>query len=288
MKFFKIISVFLIFVICLCSFSGCESFKKAYPTTVAGVEIDKVPQKVAVLSDAAASYITTLGYGSYLFGAPTSFVKNNKSNTALVDIGSPLTINEKDLLALSPDVFIVSTGLSAELTNKLNLKNIKIIKLETPKTYDEIKNYYCELIKLFVGEKEYENVKTSFFAKMDAKIESIKSANKSTDEKVVVFVEDDFVVTGDTLAGSLLSKIGVDNLAKQSLDYKMPKQDIAIANPDVIFCAKGSADAILKDEAFKEVNAIKNMQVYETDITGLLYGCDGFAALQDMVTYINK
>ncbi len=288
MKFLKIISIFLIFVTCLCIFSGCESFKKAYPTTVAGVEVDKAPQKVAVLSDAAASYITTLGYGSYLFGAPASFVKKNKSNTALVDLGSPLIINEKDLLTLSPDALIVATDLSAELTSKLNSKNIKIIKLETPKSYDEIKSYYSELIKLFVGEKEYENVKTSFFAKIDTKLESIKSANKSTDKKVVVFVEEDYVITGDTLAGSLLSKIGVNNIAKQSIDYKMPKQDIAIANPDVIFCAKGSADAILKTEAFKEVNAIKNAKVIETDITGLLYGCDGFAALQDMVTYINQ
>lgn len=288
MKFLKIISIFLILTICLTCFSGCEALKKAYPTTVAGVEIDNAPQKVAALSDASAAYITTLGYGSYLFGAPTAFVKKNKQNTSLVDLGSPLLVKEKDLLALSLDVIIVANDLNAELTNKLSDKDIKIIKIKTPETYDEVETYYSELIKLFVGEKEYENVKTSYLQKMEEKIQTIKTANSGNQKKVAVFVEKDYVVTGDTLAGGLLNMVGVNNIADKSNNYKMAKEEIASANPDIIFCAKGNADVILKAEAFKEVSAIKNTKVYEIDITGLLYGCDDFAALQDMVTYINQ
>lgn len=288
MKFLRYLCLLLAFLMCFISFSGCEAFKKPYPVTVAGVTVESAPQKVAVLTDAAASYITTLGYGSYLFGAPTTYVNKNKSNSALVDLGSALLVDEDALLELSPDVLITSNDLSTGLNDKLTLRNVKVIKLKTPETYDEVKNYFAELIKLFVGEKEYEEVKTTFLTEMDNKLKTIKAANTNTDKKVAVFVEQNFVVTGDTLAGSLLDMAGINNIAKDGENYIMTKEIVASNNPDIIFCAKGTVESILKADAYKEVTAIKNAAVYEIDVTGLLYGCDGFAALQDMVTYINQ
>lgn len=287
MKFLKIISLMVVFVLCIMAFSGCTLFEKDYPVDVAGVTVNKMPERVAALSQSAASSISALGYGEYLVGAPSAFLTGEE--TGIVDLGNPLMPNEEALLELSPDVLVVSEALTTDLMDRLALRGVTVITLKTPTQYSEVAPYYTELSKLFIGKKKYLETADPFNASMENSLSELKASNAAITKSVVVFIDGDFVATGDTLAGQALAKAGIKNIAESSTDYVMTTENIATANPDVIFCSSGMSNAILTNEAYKEINAIKNAAVYEVDVFALSFAGDGFiAALQDMSTYLKQ
>lgn len=287
MKFLKIISIMVVFVLCMTAVSGCSLFEKDYPVIVGDITVKKMPERVATLSQSAASSICALGYGDFLVGAPSAFL--SEGQTGITDLGNPLMPNEEALLELSPDVLLVSEELTAELADRLVLRGVTVIMLETPDQYSEVAPYYTELSKLFVGKKKYTQTAEAFNSAMENSLSELSLGNQSVAKSSVVFIDSGFVATGDTLAGQALAKSGIKNIAEGYKDYVMPIEDIVTANPDVIFCPVGMSNSILTNEAYKDITAIKNAAVYEIDVFALSYAGDGFiAALQDMSTYLNQ
>ncbi len=287
MKFLKIFCFLIVFA-CVCTgISGCALFERDYPVEVGGVEIKVLPERVATLSEAAASSIWALGYKSYLIGAPTTFITDDM--VGVTDLGTPIMPNEKALLELAPDVLITATKLSESLTEQLRLRDVKVLTLPTPETYSEVEPYYTELAKLFLGKKKYEEAVSVFWGETERVLSELKTANASLQKKAVVLLEAGYVVTGDTLAGEALEKVGIKNIAVDAKNYQMKKSEVVEANPDVIFCMPGMSDAIFADKDYKKTTAVTEAAVYEIDWIALCYAGEGFAGtLQDMSTYMKQ
>lgn len=287
MKFLKFFCFFIVFALVCTGVSGCSLFERDYPVEVGSVEIGALPERVATLSEAAASSIWALGYKSYLVGAPTSFITDDM--TGVTDLGTPISPNEKALLELAPDVLITATKLNESLNEQLRLRDVTVITLSTPETYSEIEPYYTELAKLFLGKKKYEEAVSVFWGETERVLSELKTANTSLTKKAVVLLEEGHVVTGDTLAGEALEKVGIKNIAKGAKNYQMQKSEIIKANPDVIFCMPGMSDAIFSDNDYKKTTAVTEAAVYEIDWIALCYAGEGFAGtLQDMSTYMKQ
>lgn len=271
----------------LCILSGCSLFEKDYPVTVAGVTVKHAPESVACLSEGAASAVSALGYGSYLTGAPSEFITGEEDG--LADLGSAVMPDQEAVYSLSPDVLITPLELSDSFKEGLELRGITVIVLATPEKYSDIAPYYTELAKLFLGKKKSTETAETYIGEMNRNIADLKARNTGISKKAVVFIEDGFVVTGDTLAGQAMEQAGMVNIAAEETGYMMSAVAIAEANPDVIFCAAGSSEAILKNETYAAVTAIKNGAVYEIDTAALAFAGEGFCAvLQDMSNYLKQ
>ncbi len=284
LKKIKIISIILIVLLLLLSFVGCDD--TGFPVDIDGQKINNPPQKIAVLSEQAASAICALGYKDYLSGAPTEFVKANNLN-GVADLGESSYIDFEKLCNLKPDIVISPKEIDESNMEKLNLRDIQVIVLSTPTSYLELAPYYKALSKIFLGEKRYVDAYDVFTEENERQIKQMKQQNSLVDAGVVVFVEEDFVVTGDTLAGEALSKIGVNNIAQSGTDYTYSAENIKNADPQIVFCSKNSSEKIINNENYKNLTAVKQGRIYEIDMTALLYGGEGFiVTLQEISNYL--
>lgn len=288
MKYRKSLCVFLIVMLLTGLMSGCSLFEKDYPVTVGDVTVNSLPQSVACLSEGAASAVSALGYKSYLTGAPAEFIGDD-TETTLVDVGNATKPNEEAIFTLAPDVLITPLQLNSSFADELELRGITVIVLTTPTQYSDIAPYYGELARLFLGKKKSEETAEIYIGELERNLDELKTQNASLTKKAVVFIEDDFVATGDTLAGQALERAGIVNIAADATGYIMNAADIAAANPDVIFCTQGDGEAVLQNAAYKEVTAVQNGAVYEIDTVPLVFAGEGFyAVLHDMSNYLKQ
>lgn len=280
----KLISSFLCLLL-LITFSACA--QKGYPVTFGETEINSSPERVVILSSSVASAFSAMGYGEFIVGAPKEFIDAEQSSA--VDIGSEYELYEKTIVALKPDLIVTSFELSSSFKNTLEEENIPLINLIAPTTYEELDNYYSDIAKIFVGMEKYSEVKDEFVATVNTAFEKLNSQNRNISKKVVVYIESGFVATGDTFSGQVLEKAGITNIASDKTNYMMSAVDIVAANPDVIFCPKGTGDSIMTNDVFKEVNAVKNASVYEVDVSSLIYaGKNMTSVLEEMTNYLSK
>jgi ABC-type Fe3+-hydroxamate transport system substrate-binding protein len=270
----------------LFAFSGCALKKeKGFPVTVGGTEISEPPKTVATLSEQAASSICALGYKSYLVGAPSEFLTTDMPG--VTDLGPSMDIDHEALYKLAPDVLIVPGELLESIQENLNSRNIKTVLLKTPTTYNEIAPYYEALSKLFLGSEKYKEAYDPYITESERIISDVKKSLNGVNKKVLLYIEEGFVATGDTIAGQAMQKAGMINIAAEETNYMMSFADIKNANPDIIFCAKGSSKIFLESESYADLTAVKNGAVYEVDANALVYASEGFAAtLQSMSKYI--
>ncbi len=286
MKNIRFLVAVIAIIALLFAFSGCAAKKeKGFPVTVGGIEITEPPKTVATLSEQAASSICALGYKSYLVGAPSEFLTTEMQG--VTDLGNSMDIDHEALYKLAPDVLIVPNELLESIQENLNSRNIKTVLLKTPTTYDEIAPYYEVLSKLFLGSEKYKEAYDPFIGENERIIGDIKNSLNGVAKKVILYIEEGFVATGDTVAGQAMQRAGIINVAAEQSNYMMSFADIKEANPDIIFCAKGLSKTFMESDNYSELTAVKNGAVYEVDASALVYASEGFAAtLQSMSKYI--
>ena len=259
MKNIKFLSIFMVLLLLIFSFAGCGE-ESGYPVTVGGAEITEAPKKVAVLSEQAASAIYSLGYKSYLVGAPSEFLTTERPG--VTDLGNSMFIDFEKVYELAPDILIIPGELVESVRANLKSRNIEVVLLKTPTTYSEV--------------SESERI-----------ITETKASLSGVTKRVALFVEEGYLATGDTIAGEAMKKAGMLNIADAETDYMMSAKEIREADPEVIFCPEGLSEAIMEFEAYKDITAVKNAAVYEVDVDALVYASEGFAAtLQSMSKYL--
>ncbi|MBO5105799.1 MAG: ABC transporter substrate-binding protein [Clostridia bacterium] len=284
MKIIKILSAILSILFLISAFSGCRE-ENGFPVTVGDTEITEPPKTVAALSEQAASAIYALGYKSYLVGAPAEFL--NTEIKGVTNLGEAMFIDFEAVYELSPDVLIIPAELTNSVKENLKARSIKTILLKTPTKYDEVAPYYAALSKLFLGEEKYIEAYDPYIGENERIISETKASLSGNNKRVALFVEEGYVATGDTIAGTAMERAGINNIAATQTDYMMSLADIKAADPEVIFCPEGLSETILGADSYKEITAVKNGAVYEVDVEALVYATEGFAAtLQSMSKYL--
>lgn len=284
MKNIKFLSIIMSVVTLLFVFAGCN-LDDGYPLTIGGAEITKQPETVAVLSEHTASAIYALGYKTYLVGAPSEFLTSEIKG--VTDLGGTMFIDFEKVYELSPDVLITPAELTDEVKENLKSRNIKTVLLTTPTNYNEVAPYYEALSKLFLGVEKYVEAYEPYIGESERIINETKTSLNGVTKRVALYVEEGYLATGDTIAGQVMEKAGMVNIAAEKTDYMMSFADIKAADPEVIFCPAGLSEIILKEEMYKEITAVKNAAVYEVDVEALVYASEGFAAtIQSMSKYL--
>lgn len=266
----------------------CSSCTPAgYPVEFGQTKISSPPKRVVCLGEQAASWVSYLGYGEFLVGAPEIIIESDKLTAT--DIGTPLNIYKETVVSLKPDLVITSFALESDFSNTLREKEVPVITFENPKDFKELEEYFKQIIKLFEGEKQtakkFEEKNSAF----NASVTEIKNQISGVQKNALVFLEEGFAATGDTFSGSVLKAFGIKNVGENGKNYKLSNEEVTAQNTDIIFCKKGMGDMLIKNEAFKDITAVKNAKVYEVDTTGLVVGgAKMFSAVGQITNYLKK
>lgn len=252
-------------------FTGCSSGEpkntnESYPVSVAGIEFEKSPERVVVLSDSLADVILATSYEIKLYGRSSECTQHELKS--LPEVGSKNTPDIEKIKALTPDLIMCDSELYDGFTQEMNKINAKVLVLPLAKTRTELENLYGNVGCIFGGGSKGLEKAAAAVKKILLSVDDI-TRQISNDENYItacyMFDNNDKVATGDTFAGKLFEFAGAVNVAEGNTGNLMTKEDLKIANPSFIFCATGCKDSILNTPEFAGIEAINSGKVFEIE-----------------------
>ena len=197
---------------------------------------------------------------------------NNKYKDLITfDLASP---DAEKLIALNPDIVLVnSLSLFSGSEALDNLKSIGICVIVVPysETISDIENDILFISSIFNKYEEGRKIADN----MNANIEKIKLISSSITNKKRVYFEigsmPSFYSFGtNVFLNEMIDIIGAENIFKDRNSWlNVSEESIIHANPDVILTSvnyiDNPEDEILNRAAWKNINAVKNKEVYYID-----------------------
>ena len=243
--------------------SGCGDDN--YPVQVANYTISKEPGSVVVLDADAADIMAYMDYDKKIKGRSEAVTQDELKSVPVVgpDISR--------LAELEPDLIFASNDLDSEYVNKLEDKDIKVIRLQAPQSASEIKTNYRTIGKIFGGKanggKRGEEYCDKFFDELEKQKE--KAEEKSgAGVKTMCYL----YLNGDKLAMLINDSAGLNVLDYTNcMDIPVTNPaandltaTIAGANPTCIFYdTDATLQAIKADQHLSKINAVKNNRLMQ-------------------------
>lgn len=258
--------------------------KSSKPTKdCAGNDIT-IPDDVERIVSMAPSVTQTLidfGYADKIIACDTYSGFSALSESLNPDIPQfdMMSPDNEAIIALNPDI-VFTTGMSyandEDVYSALKSSGVCVADIPSPDSIDGIKED-LQFIADAIGASA---VAKSVIEKMDDFSDSVEKISKEISEKKTVLYimsvptpdyPDVYTCGKGTYMDEIFTMIGAENVAGD-IDYQWPslsEEDIISKNPDVIIVGdtytENPVDAIMAIDAWKDVSAIKNSEVYAID-----------------------
>lgn len=253
-------------LITACGSSSSSDTTVAVDTSVA-VE---APQRIVSLSATATEMLYAIGAGKQVIAVD----EYSNYPADAVALGTKLNAFEPNIEAIAaytPDLVIISNDM-ASVTERLNALDIKVWVGAAPATIDDAYAQITQLGAATGHADEASQLVTSMKDDISAAVDGVKAPAGTT-----YFYELDdtyYSVTSNTFIGSLLSSLGLTNIAdgvEAGNDYPQLNAEALIkANPGIIFladtkCCAQTAATVAARPGWSSIAAVKNNAVIELD-----------------------
>lgn len=256
-----------------------------WPVTVAGLEINEAPEKVAVISPALAEYL----YDMKLLektSALCDFCEFGDEAKNYPSVGSVNLPDWQTISDLSPRYILTVSPFAESALIKLQQQDCTVVLFAVPKTFEELENLYRELALFFLGAEDGKTYGETYVESYRA----AKAALPYSGEKVsVAFLRamDRIMLTGEGMAGELIAGC-FENVAQSCTGYEYPADDWKAFNPTVLFVGGSLHLADLEtSDLYKKKSAVKEDKVFAADLDALSLGSlRSFRILRDMMATV--
>lgn len=255
--------------------NGTTEAEVSYPVEVTDsngtvVAIEATPDKIVSVAPNMTELIYALGDGDKLVGR-TEYCDYPEEALSVPTIGSLYSPDIEAIVALEPDLVLVSTHFSEENVTKLNELGITVISLYEENdiygVYTMIETLGTILNRVAEANTLVQNMKDTF----DEVTTAIEGREQPTVYYVVGYGEGgDFTAGGDTFVSGLITLAGGDNIAKDVSGWSYSLESLLEADPDIIIIRQGEAANFMVTENYTDLTAVKEGHVYEMDTNGLL------------------
>lgn len=258
----------LILFLCLLLLPGCRndgnfsvSIPEDYPVMVGDVEIKACPQKVISLSPVATEIIFALGNNAQLIGV--SDYDTVEGSEKLQKYGSTANPKTEEIIACKPDLVLISGELGEAERQSFQVQNIPVVAISAADNREGLKSLYETVGIIMAGKSAGQKNGANTVNRMLEKMEQAGEAAGNQPQTAVLFLTESAVATGETFAGWVLSCAGVENVAGEARNYTMAYEEIAKADPDIIFCDPDAAAGIKSDAILGKLSAVKENRLVE-------------------------
>lgn len=209
--------------------------------------------------------LATTEYNRNSLKEATRFVAKQIKNTL------PERPGTEAIIALRPEIVFMPVLFGKEQADALRDCGFKVVQLETPNSYQEIK----QRIMIVAEDLHQETAGTKLCREMDQRIVMVQTrlADVKTPRVAIAFGESGaFGRTHGSFdnicrEAKVVNGAGLLNLKKGE---HLSKEQIVSLNPDVIICSQSSEKSdmyhrVLNDPAFKNIKAIKNKHIVIMD-----------------------
>jgi iron complex transport system substrate-binding protein len=236
---------------------------KDFPVTIGEVTIHSEPTGAAVLSPNVADVILALGYEITLKAKSADCTQSDLEALPNVTADDAGKIKEA-----GANVVFTDTKLTEKQQKAMQDNGITVLTLSPATSRADLARLYSEVGAALKGAVTgYEKGQTIASGIWETIDDITREIPKSKTAVTGVYLYDAMghAATGDTIAGSLVSAAGMQNVAESAENNEFSIDELLLANPQYIFCAKGVKEALLASEQLKQLDAVKSNRVYEMD-----------------------
>lgn len=231
-------------------------------------------------------------------GVPTSTNPIPTDFDAITRIGSPMAPDLEVISSLQTELIVGASALQDTLDKALVGMNLKTAYLPT-ESYEDLKLSFKVLGTYFGKEEKMNEVLKNIVAK-EQELEKLAQGKELPSVMLVMGTSDSFMVMNDkSYLGSLVERLGADNIAKSALKTEstysaINLEQIVATDPDMIFVlASGDHGAnedkfkqeVEKNSAWTQLSAYKNDKIYMLDYS--TFGVTSIANVDTALTTIS-
>ena len=256
-----IISMFII----SCAKKNAENGKKGG---------NKKYNRIVVLDPATVEMIYMLGAEDKIVGVANlerSKVWPEEKVAKLESVGTFMKPSLEKIIALKPDLVIMSALTGEELNNGLKSNNIETKKVQA-NSIEEIFTNFLEVAKMLGKENEANKI----IAEKKAKLEEIKKIATGNKKGLFVMSASPLMVFGnDNLPNDIMKLLNIKNIAENQKGRNpiVTPEFIIKENPDIIITLLPNPSQIVAtNPQLKNVNAIKNSKFIVVNSSQILRG----------------
>ena len=256
-----IISMFII----SCAKKNAENGKK---------DENKEYNRIVVLDPATVEMIYMLGAEDKIVGVANlerSKVWPEEKVVKLESVGTFMKPSLEKIIALKPDLVIMSALTGEELNNGLKSNNIEAKRIQA-NSIEEIFTNFMEVAKMLGKENEANKI----IAEKKAKLEEIKKMATGNKKGLFVMSASPLMVFGnDNLPNDIMKLLNIKNIAENQKGRNpiVTPEFIIKENPDMIITLLPNPSQIVAaNPQLKNVNAIKNSKFIVVNSSQILRG----------------
>ena len=256
-----IISMFII----SCAKKNAENAKKGE---------NKKYNRIVVLDPATVEMIYMLGAEDKIVGVANlerSKVWPEEKVAKLESVGTFIKPSLEKIIALKPDLVIMSALTGEELNNGLKSNNIEAKRVQA-NSIEEIFTNFLEVAKMLGKENEANKI----IAEKKAKLEEIKKIATGNKKGLFVMSASPLMVFGnDNLPNDIMKLLNINNIAENQKGRNpiVTPEFIMKENPDIIITLLPNPSQIVAaNPQLKNVNAIKNSKFIVVNSSQILRG----------------
>lgn len=268
---YKKISFLLFLSFLLISISGCRSsgnfpafFNRSdYPVNINGVMIKNVPKRVIILSDSLADILIATGYKDRIIGRSDECSQEEIYSCLNVGLSSRLDYDK--IQSLSPDLVLYDSNISNETEDTLRNMNIKLLKINTAYTNQQLKTVYSDIGAVLGGNIEGRDKGERVLNNIWSSIEGVTSSvpKRGIIVTACYLYNEECRFSNDEISSTIIESAGAVNISKDIRGEDIEIDTLKIADPDYIFCPLGVKSKIMENSGLSDLNAVKNDKVYE-------------------------
>lgn len=263
-SFYLALLIISIFVIS-CSKKNAENGKKGE---------NKKYNRIVVLDPATVEMIYMLGAEDKIVGVANlerSKVWPEEKVAKLENVGTFMKPSLEKIIALKPDLVIMSALTGEELNNGLKSNNIEAKRVQA-NSIEEIFTNFLEVAKMLGKENEANKI----IAEKKAKLEEIKKIATGNKKGLFVMSASPLMVFGnDNLPNDIMKLLNIKNIAENQKGRNpiVTPEFIMKENPDIIITLlPNPAQIVATNPQLKNVNAIKNSKFIVVNSSQILRG----------------
>lgn len=235
-----------------------------FPIAVRGVTIEKAPGSVAVYSDSLADAVMNLTSAEQLQLTARSADSAYSGIAMLPAAGTAAKPDVPQLQSLGVQLVLTDTPPSETAAASLAEAGIPVLVLEPATDRESLIELYRALGSALSGGRTGYTLGQSRAEKLLMALDDVRRAVPEPEEVLVsgyVLDETGCFATDQTLAGQLFDYVRAVNLAADT--DTLTADELALANPSVLFCAEGLRDMLKSDARFAALDAVKSDRVIE-------------------------
>lgn len=226
------------------------------------------PTRVVSGAPGITEMIYALGKGDLLVGR-TDFCDYPAEVATVPSIGNLTDPSVEQIVALEPDVMLVSTHFQRDVATTLEDLGIPVLYYFTPESFEATYEIIQAVGALLDAETEAERITSG----MQADVRTVTDAVATVERRPsVYYVIDfgqwgDFTAGGDTFVGRLIDMAGGKNIAADLSGWAYSLEKIVEADPEMVICSAyyDSKARLQVAEGYKDLTAVKEGRLYEFD-----------------------